>query len=258
MDDFCDNQFCYIGGIAININDYEKSMGIPYDINGKLMIIKKGTKRAHHFARKANKNNKGNDSKGSWHKWWQKRVKIEHTEIEYKIDGNHHRADIVNTNGLIIEIQKSPINIQTIRKRENFYNIGLTEKYLQNSINFENIAKLPRSMIWLWDCSSVDITIDKQYNDIICFKWIKGSQFMLDAKERSFLDFNKRGLIEVLGIKTSSTPKVVGKIWSLYKFDCEFLKNCLSENVDTRTGYPKYKLKGEIKTIDWVKRNYLK
>lgn len=265
--DIHDGQFCYINNIAININDYKDSMGIPYDANGKKMIIKRGSKRIHHFARKTKNNIKGNKM-SDWHKWWQTRVNKEHTEIEYKIKQYWYRADIVNNDGLIIELQKSPINIETIEKRENFYKIGLTQSFLKNfsknciselsKIQFRNIIKLPRGMIWIWDCSNIDIIIEEQYNNIICFKWIKGSQFMLDAKERSFLDFNKRGLIEIMGIKKRSTPKIVGKIWSLYEFDKEFLKYCLINNAETRIGYPRYNNKGENTSIDLIKKKYLK
>ena len=56
-----------------------------------------------------------------WHKNWKLIFGKENSEIVIKKDGIRHIADIYSNNGVVIELQNSPIQRQIIRKRENFY-----------------------------------------------------------------------------------------------------------------------------------------
>jgi len=58
-----------------------------------------------------------------WHLDWQNQFPIEYQEIS-QVDnqtGEIHRADIKLPNGTVIEVQNSPIKIEEIEQRENFY-----------------------------------------------------------------------------------------------------------------------------------------
>ena len=58
-----------------------------------------------------------------WHLDWQNQFPIEYQEIS-QVDnqtGEIHRADIKLPNGTVVEVQNSPIKIEEIEQRENFY-----------------------------------------------------------------------------------------------------------------------------------------
>ena len=59
-----------------------------------------------------------------WHLSWQNIFPKENIEVVIKGDNNEkHRADIKLNNGLVIEVQNSPISSSDIRKRERFYGV---------------------------------------------------------------------------------------------------------------------------------------
>lgn len=56
-----------------------------------------------------------------WHLWWQNIFPIINQEVILKRDNKIHRADILLNNGLVIEVQNSPIRPSEIKDRELFY-----------------------------------------------------------------------------------------------------------------------------------------
>lgn len=83
-----------------------------------------------------------------WHREWKNNFHISQQEyIKYdNITGEKHIADIyIESKDLVIEFQHSPINIDEILSRENFYKkmvwvIDL-KKHLKNVVLFDNIAE---------------------------------------------------------------------------------------------------------------------
>ncbi|QES88690.1 competence protein CoiA [Rhizosphaericola mali] len=72
-----------------------------------------------------------------WHLSWQNNFPIEYQEVYMENNGKKHRADIKLPNGIVIEIQNSPISPIEIEERENFYGV----KNLIWVINGETLCK---------------------------------------------------------------------------------------------------------------------
>ena len=77
------------------------------------------------------------EPEGPWHLAWKALVKPEQVEVTMKrvVDGvlHHHRADIVNARGVVVELQHSAISPETIQAREAFY----------------------KNMVWVFDASNL-------------------------------------------------------------------------------------------------------
>lgn len=100
------------------------------------LVLKRGTKVAHHFAHK-NLKDCDNWSEGmtDWHFNWQQRFTVKNkdlAEVVIKEDGKRHRADIM-VNNLVIEFQHSSISQTEYDERCDFY------------------TKNGRKLIWVFD-----------------------------------------------------------------------------------------------------------
>lgn len=60
------------------------------------------------------------EPEGDWHYGWKKLAGLDNTEITIEKDGKRHRADII-IEGLVIELQHSPLPVPEVREREEFY-----------------------------------------------------------------------------------------------------------------------------------------
>lgn len=60
------------------------------------------------------------EPEGDWHYGWKLLAGLDDTEITIEKNGRRHRADIVK-DGLVIELQHSPLPTQEVREREEFY-----------------------------------------------------------------------------------------------------------------------------------------
>lgn len=56
-----------------------------------------------------------------WHRNWKLNFGKENTEVIIEKNGKRHIADIYTNSKVVIELQNSPINVDTIRMRESFY-----------------------------------------------------------------------------------------------------------------------------------------
>ena len=86
------------------------------------VIVKAGEQKVNHFAHK--KTDCGYfkyKGMSSWHKLWQNLFTSEQREVYMKKNGEKHIADAVNSNGVVIEFQNSPISTENKRSRDNFY-----------------------------------------------------------------------------------------------------------------------------------------
>lgn len=211
----------------IHVNEYNKKEhgGRVFCAFGHPLIGKQGTKVRWHFSHTGKYDDDCSRKMGPWHTWWQNRIEDDFLEIIVLKDVNgkrvKHIADAINCDDVVVEFQKSVVPPETIQERESFYN----------------------NMIWVFCLTKHLISPLYIKGSFVRFQLLGGSKYFLEAKEKSFLDFDKRGLIEVLEVKTGrskSKPIIYGKVWTLEEFDHEFMSECLKEDADIRFYNPPY------------------
>jgi hypothetical protein len=87
-------------------------------------IAKCGKYKIWHWSHKSQKNcDSWWENETEWHRQWKSYFPIENQEVVHKdIDsGEKHIADVKTFNGMVIEFQNSPINVEELKARENFY-----------------------------------------------------------------------------------------------------------------------------------------
>lgn len=87
-------------------------------------IAKCGEKIMWHWAHKSKKDcDPWWENETEWHRNWKERFPENFREIVHKCEltGERHRADIKSDKGIILEIQNSPISLEELRSREEFY-----------------------------------------------------------------------------------------------------------------------------------------
>lgn len=89
---------------------------------GSILIAKFGEFKEKHWSHKSNNDcDSWHEPITEWHLSWQNLFPFECREVSLKRNNAIHRADIMLKNGMVIEIQNSPININDIEGRESFY-----------------------------------------------------------------------------------------------------------------------------------------
>lgn len=211
--------FAYLDGDdlhRIHITEYDEKIhkGKIKCSDGHDVIAKRGQKVVWHYSHTSKVDNNCSREMGPWHRWWQDRVEDDFLEIILKRNGKKHIADMINGDDLVVEFQKSIIGPEIISEREAFYN----------------------NMIWVFNCIDVRIKEVATFGRYQHLKMLGGSKFFLAAKKRSFLDFDKRGVLELLEVKNGnkSKPELFVKIWTMKEFDCAFMEGCLKANAENR------------------------
>ena len=136
------------------------------ECKGKLRV-RDGEINVKHFSHESNCDCDNWGEMSEWHLEWQRKFDKSVREIVLQKDGKKHRADVhmsVKGINLTIEFQKSSINKPTIRERVEFYS------------QFGN-------MIWLFDLSDKNITLEKEYNKLHRFNWLYPSKSILTPLE---------------------------------------------------------------------------
>lgn len=108
-----------------------------------------------------------------WHLGWKRLVQPAFCEFRLP----PHRADILGNNATVIELQHSPISLQVIEEREQFYS----------------------NMIWLFDatrCPEERFEFTHEYNpqfgQFVSFRWKNRKRSVLGCKKPVFLDIGVR------------------------------------------------------------------
>jgi ssDNA-binding Zn-finger/Zn-ribbon topoisomerase 1 len=97
------------------------SRAICPDCGGE-MIAKCGDINIWHWAHKSGDDcDSWSEGESEWHLGWKLKWPVDNVEIQIIRDGVHHNADILTPKGIVIELQHSPISIETIKEREVFY-----------------------------------------------------------------------------------------------------------------------------------------
>lgn len=197
----------YFNNQRLHVDDYNPAIheGRVKCEEGHVLIAKKGEVRMHHFShRAADGASCGSKGTGDWHLWWQGR--INKNNIEFRIQKDILKiADTINIIGpnkdtlSIVEYQSSVMSAEEFAIRENFY----TRRDLLSQWGLQDCNS---TLTWVFNLKNCDIEIDHIFGDVVCFRWIKGTKFMLNAKAKSYYDFGKRDLVLIHGI---SKPKIV-------------------------------------------------
>lgn len=208
----------------VHIQEYDPEVhkGRIQCSHGHQVVGKRGAKVVWHYAHVSGESDECSREMGPWHRWWQDRVEPDFLEVIMLRDGKKHIADMVNGDDLVVEFQKSVVPSETIREREMFYN----------------------KMIWVFYCTEHKMKEVNRVGRYMHLKLIGGSKFFLCAQKQAFLDFDRRGVLEVIKIlkATSSKPELYVKIWTMKEFDEAFMKGCLKGDAPTRVDRQPYDL----------------
>jgi hypothetical protein len=130
------------------------------------------------------------ESIGAWHMMWQGIVRPEFCEVVIRPDPSvdwigSHRADIFGNGGVIVELQASPISVDTIIEREAFY----------------------ERMIWLFDVRDARerISLSWGQSGVVKFRWRHARKSIANAQAPVFLDDGEH-IIEVKKIHNDGGP----------------------------------------------------
>lgn len=185
----------------------EKGLWGECRLCGETVISKCGTQVVHHWAHKAGSDcDTWSEPVGPWHIEWQNHVKPEFVEVII----DPHRADIVGTNDCVIELQHSPIPLDQIAAREDFYG----------------------NMVWVFDATErfEMITVGRRV-----FFAFRRTKHIATCSKPVFLDFGSV-LVEVEEF-TSAIAKMdgFGRTRSREWFADQFLADRLREGATPRS-----------------------
>lgn len=109
---------------------------------GGKLVVKTGDIKVWHFAHEANAC-KHFEYKGmsEWHRHWQEMFKEEQREKRFEVDGEIHIADVVNSNGVVIEFQNSSISSIEKESRDEAYPMILWVVNAKDWVNNIQISK---------------------------------------------------------------------------------------------------------------------
>lgn len=227
----------YFEGRRLHIRDYNPQIHQKvYCADGHLLIAKKGAIKQHHFAHRAGegKASCGSEGKTEWHLYWQLRLLPANIELKFirPVDGVETMkiADSINVIGenkdvlSIVEFQNSVMAASEISFREAFYT--------RDDLMIDwGVPKCKAELTWIFNLESCDLEVEEVFGDLVCFKWLKGTKYMLASKCRTFFDVSKQELILCLAVhkpETQST-KFIGRLIPLREIDRYFFTDALCD-----------------------------
>lgn len=231
----------YYQGQILNINDYDPALheGQVTCEEGHFLVAKRGDVRMHHFCHRSKEGDAcASKSMTPWHFWWQARLLRQNTEFRFtKTEGGQKVLKIADTINVIksdeppwlkdtlsiVELQNSKMDLREMAFREKFYT-------RPDLLSEWGLPRCTAKLTWIFNLNDCDIQIDHIFGDVVCFKWIKGSKYMLAATAPHFFDFGKRDLIQVYHVHK---PKVletqfIGRLMSLERLDSIYFEGILN------------------------------
>lgn len=233
----------YFNGQRLHIKDYDPALheGKVYCADKHVLIPKRGEVRTHHFSHRSGEgNNDCSKFKGDWHCWFQSRLLPSAIESRFikpvqlkpndPVEQVLKIADTINVIGqnkdtlAIIEYQHSVMDASEMAFREAFYT-------RTDLLSHCGLPYCKAELTWIFDLCSSDISIDEVFGDIVCFRMLKGTKYMLSSTCRAFWDFGKRDLILFIESHKTKTqePKMIGRLIPLKAIDEYFFKGALAE-----------------------------
>ena len=87
-----------------------------------IVVPKCGEINIHHWAHKEKEDcDSWTEPETYWHKSWKESFPLHNREVVVEKNNKKHFADLLNDNGIVIELQNSNIDSKTIKQREAFY-----------------------------------------------------------------------------------------------------------------------------------------
>lgn len=125
----------------------------------------------------------GYENETPWHSAWKMPIQDDSCEVIFGVN-NEHRADIVGANGVVIELQHSPIDIRDVRERIRFYR-----------------EESNRRVIWIVDAreywkKSLNVDFSRKNGDNYPLVWKRKRQWVYHIAQNIesilFLDYNHK------------------------------------------------------------------
>lgn len=231
------SQIGYFEGKRLHIREYDENLHANKVVcsDGHILVAKRGAIKCHHFAHKSGEGQgcfSDDDGKTDWHIWWQERIRRDRIEFQFRVSGVLKIADSINVISRrsakdtlsIVEFQNSVMSAEEMAFRESYYT---RTDLLQSRGVPHSIAELT----WIFNLSSCNIDIEHIFGDIVCFKWMSGTKYMLKSRVRTFYDFGKQDLIQILHCHRPeiAETKFVGRLTSIHRIDNTFFDGILKE-----------------------------
>lgn len=181
----------------------------------QILLSKCGELKVWHWAHLRDRNcDNWTEPETEWHKNWKWAFGKEYSEITISKDGVKHRADIQTKDNIIIELQSSPIQVATIRRRENFYgermlwilngkdfkksfeiNPGIASKdrVRQDRDYYMQHGHFPNELI---DNSTTGVVKDEK--KLIPFAWRNSRKCWSEVQRPVFIDFGGDCLLHII------------------------------------------------------------
>ncbi|MEP7377888.1 MAG: competence protein CoiA family protein [Chitinophagaceae bacterium] len=146
-------------------------------------------------------------SETEWHRNWKQIFGVTNCEVILTINGQKHIADIQTIHGKIIELQNSPINLETLVSREDFYAPNLI--WIINGINFAHNFIIKPLQATEYDTYTPEFDRfakihgftptykSKDGENKARFAWTRPKQVWTYAKAQVFIDFGDEFLFFV-------------------------------------------------------------
>lgn len=193
-----------------------------------------------------------------WHLKWQNLFPEEFREVVIKNNGNEkfHRADIRLKNGLVIEVQNSPINIDEISERENFYGKKnmiwiLNGKSLANKSKINYQFNQKRFALFFSIPAYSDLVTNYDMDEFKSALW-ETETFMQIKNDKDLLDF------EMNNGNYFKFEFKVDKEFSQFDYELNYLFKKISDELYGYGTYQKLISEFDVTYISVKKDNYTK
>lgn len=166
------------------------------------VIAKTGEINAWHWAHEINSVcDWWSEGETDWHLAWKRHWPAEQVEMTIERNGVQHRADIVTSNGAVIELQHSSIDVAEIQEREHFYSniiwvFDVREPYREDRLLFRN-----------------------KNNNVYTFRWKHAKKHIAYTTHNTFLDLGGA----LIQLKKMYPEAPVGG-WGIYVSLSDFLR----------------------------------
>ena len=180
---------------------------------GKDVISRCGELNIWHWAHIVDVNcDKWYEPETEWHRNWKKIFGKESSEVIFNRDNLKHIADIFTNDNIVIELQNSPINVDTIRARESFYgekmiwvinaqpfsqNLVITKKDPRRMITYPSNPAFSNEFNLYIKQFQEDIEKYKQDERIKYFSWNYPRKSWKVAQKPTFIDYSEDNLFFV-------------------------------------------------------------
>jgi len=204
---------------------------------GKDVIAKCGTRKIHHWAHVNHDNcDQWWENETQWHRSWKALFPENWQEITHRdISGEIHRADIKTEQGIIVEIQNSPMIDNERVSREEFYQnmvwilngdkfrnnfhiyhplpdpnskLGIDLRWRKSVHRLPGTTRgmctrlsdetdIPGSGVPLYAYNSFKEEIDSLYTGYHQFDWVKPRSTWLESTKPVFIDFGEDTLVKI-------------------------------------------------------------